>query len=145
MHGLLRVAAQCIGVALLTLGAVNGYFATVAETCTMGVADSLFAGFLNLPLYLAGFGLIIAWPLRRWAWLAMLPALPGFAYHFYWTALFAWHYLVQHGAVCDLVTGQMGEWDFDGREPIYLALWIVLSLIIITGMWWAIRRTRRMA
>jgi len=68
----------------------------------------------------------------RRGWLLLLPALAGFAYHLVWTARFAKHYLLDHGAVCDLLTG--GASDFDGREPEFLLLWIGISLLIVVGL-----------
>jgi hypothetical protein len=135
-----RIAAQVVGIALITLGAVNGFWATKWETCTQGAADSMLAGFLNLPLYALGFAAIIAWPLTRWAWLLLGPALVGFVYHLFWTIRFSWHYLIANGAVCDLITGD-GPYPFDTDEPMFLTLWIVLSAMIVAGTAKATRRS----
>lgn len=140
MRKQVRVAAQIAGVLLITLGAANGFLATKLETCTMNAADSMLGGFLNLPLYALGFAAIIVWPLSRWAWFSLAPALLGFGYHLIWTVHFAYHYLAINGGVCDLIAG--GEpWGLEGREPMYLSLWIVLSAMISAGMIWAARRT----
>jgi hypothetical protein len=41
-----------LAIILFTAGAVVAALALTAETCTQGGADSLYAGFLTLPLYL---------------------------------------------------------------------------------------------
>jgi len=135
-----RVPIQLAGVILITLAAFNGVMATVAETCTMNAADTMLAGFLNLPLYVLGFAAIVVFPLSRWSWVLIAPAITGMGYHLIWTARFAYHYLVMRGGVCELITGD-GPWAIEGREPIYLSLWIVLSVMTIAGTIWAGRRT----
>ena len=141
-----RIPFQGLGVVLLTLAAINGYLATVMETCTQGGADSLLAIFLSLPLYALGFAAIIVWPLARWAWIFLLPAFIGMAYHLVWTLRFAFYYLAERRAVCDLITGDWdGRFGFDGREPLYLAAWTFLSVMIVAGTIWAARRTFKSA
>lgn len=128
----LRKVAWGVGIAALTLAAANSFVATQASTCTMGSFESLGAAVWNIPMLFIGFGALLARPLPRRGWLLLLPALAGFAYHLVWTARFAKHYLLDHGAVCDLLTG--GASDFDGREPEFLLLWIGISLLIVVGL-----------
>jgi hypothetical protein len=133
-HGTaLRIASQIIAVGLLTLGAGNSYVATVAETCTQSAADSVEAGIFTVPLYAVSFWLLLRRPLPPIMVLLMIPAFFGICYDVWWTARFAYEYLVHSIPVCDLVTGE-GGFEFDGREPFYLALWAVLSLLGTAGM-----------
>ena len=106
----------------------------------MNAADSMLAGFLNLPLYALGFAALIVFPLPRWVWISMTPALLGMGYHLIWTIRFAYHYLVLGSGVCDLITGD-GPWEIEGREPLYLALWVFLSAMILVGTAQAGRRS----
>jgi len=139
----LQRIAWGIGIVALTLSAANSFVATQADTCTMGSFDSLEAAIWDIPLLVVGFGALIAQPLPRRKWLMMIPALAGFAYHLVWTARFAKHYLIDHRAVCDLLTGE--SFDFDGREPEFLVLWAGISLLMVAGLPIALWRTFRIS
>lgn len=132
-----------LGVILVTLAAFSSYGATFIETCTQGAADSLGAGpILSIPLYIAGFALLIRYPLERWGWLFMVPAIGLIAYQTYWTAHFFTSHVFYNVSACDVITGE-GPVAFDGREKTFLVIWISMSLLALGGIIVALSRTRR--
>lgn len=128
-----QTSLQIIAVVLLTLGAANSYWATVAETCTQSAADSMLAGVLSIPLYILAYWLLLRRPLPLAIVPMLLPAFMAIVYEVWWTALFGYQYLIHATAVCDLITGY-GPFELDGREPFYLAVWIALGILGTGGM-----------
>jgi len=126
-----------VGALLIYVAAFYAVLATIAETCTMGAADSLVAGpIVSIPLYLVGFALLVLRPLRPEFWLTMVLAVVAIAYQVYWTVRFAIAYSIYSIPVCDLITGY-GPFNFDGREPEFIATWLVMSALAVAGVIWA--------
>lgn len=138
----MRALAQIVGIVLLTIVIIFTCLGTVIETCTQAAADSLLVVFAAIPLSAVGLWLLIRFPLPKFAWFGMLPALAAIAYQCVWTICFAFIYLIQHRGICDLVTGD-GPYDFDGREPIFLIAWSFMSAMCVGGVWWAMQKSFR--
>jgi hypothetical protein len=128
-----QIALQIVALVLLTLGAANAYLATIVETCTQSVADSMQAGVFSVPLYAGAFWILLRWRLPLTIVLLLLPAFVFIGYEAWWTVRFGYEYLINAVSMCGLITGE-GGFEFDGREPFYLALWTVLSLFGTAGM-----------
>lgn len=133
LRAALRIASQIVAVVLLTLGAANSYFATVVETCTQNAADSMLAGVLSIPLYVISFWLLLRRPLPLTIAALLIPALLVIGYEVWWTARFDYEYGIHSVAVCVLIAGG-GTFEFDGREPLFLATWAALSVLGTAGI-----------
>lgn len=129
-----------IGTILLFFGAAFGLMAWAMETCTGGEADSLFVGGL---IGLAAN--VVAWlllgarvPSKLVLFVAVLPALVALSYSWS-TAQMTLGYLVEGEGACVLITGEK-EMAADGREPLFIGLWVLVCASFWGGLVPVVRR-----
>lgn len=131
---------------LLTLGALSAVIGIGGATCTGGVADSLAAGgIVTSILYAAGFAALVLMQPPRASYLALLPATIVAIWHTAFAIRFAWGFWLHDMSACYAMVGgftpaNAGQW-MDGREPIFICLWLLLSLMYWIGLIFAFRRT----
>jgi hypothetical protein len=119
-----------VGTLLLMTGAATGMLAWSVETCTGDSADSLWIGAIALIIN------IIAWallgrrvPSKLVLIVAVLPALAALSYTAS-TIQLAAGYFGEGLSACDVMkSGE--EFGSDGREPLFIILW----LLVCTSFW----------
>lgn len=142
MKGLLGAVLATL---LLSLGALNAILCIKIETCTGGVADSLIGGVFTLILYAAGIAALVLLRPPRSAYLALLPATVIAIWHSVFAVRFFGGYWLHDVSACYAIVGgfapeNAGQW-MDGREPLFICLWLVLSALFWAGLVFAFRRT----
>lgn len=122
-----------IGTLALMVGNTTGMFAWSIETCTGDSAGSLWIGAIALA------GNVIGWallgrrvPSRLVLLVAFLPALAALSYTVS-TIHLAVGYLA-HGTSACAVIKQTAEFGQDGREPLFLALWLLTCISFWGGL-----------
>lgn len=130
--------AAFAAILFLSLGAVNAVLAINVTTCTQGDAGNLFGGFITLFFYLIGTACLLAGAAGRLTFLALVPAMAIAAWHTWFALRFAAGYFLEGMSACYAIQGgftpdESGEW-MDGGEPLYILLWVGLSLLFWIGV-----------
>lgn len=122
-----------IGTIVLLVGAATGVFAWSIETCEGGTADSLWTGAVALAANLLGWLLLgRRVPSRLVLFVAVLPALAALSYTVS-TIDLASGYVVHGRGACTLITAEEG-YRPDGREPLFIFLWLLVSASFWAGL-----------
>ena len=122
-----------IGTLILFIGAATGLLAWAVETCAGNSAGSLWMGAIALGAN------VLAWtllgrrvPSKPVLFVAVLPALAALSYSLS-TLRLAKGYLFEGLSACAAMKpGQ--EFGFDGREPLFVALWLLVVLSFWGGL-----------
>ena len=122
-----------IGTILLLIGAATGVLAWAVETCTGASADSLWTGAVAL---LAN---LLAWillgrrvPSKLVLFVAALPAIAAIAYSIS-TLQLTIGFLGEGRSACALIT-QEETYGADGREPLFIILWLLVCASFWGGL-----------
>ena len=122
-----------IGTILLFVGGATGVFAWAIETCANASADSLWTGAVTLAANLLGWILLgRRVPSKLVLFVAVLPALAALSYS--WSTMQLTLGFVADGeGACRLITGDE-EIGRDGREPLFILLWLLVSASFWAGL-----------
>ena len=129
-----------IGTILLFIGAGYGFLAWAVETCMSGQANALLTS--GVVALIAN---IVAWlmlgsrvPSKLVLFVAALPALAALMYS--WSTLqLSIGYLVNGKGACALLAGEEGA-GTDGREALFIFLWLLVCASFWGGLVPVIRR-----
>jgi hypothetical protein len=122
-----------IGTLLLMFSAATGLTAWSVETCIGDKAGSLWIGAFTLAINIAAWFLLgRRVPSKLVLLVALLPALAALSYTISTVQLAAGYLLHDRGA-CDVMRpGQ--EFGLDGREPLFIALWLLVCITFWSGL-----------
>jgi hypothetical protein len=111
------------GTLFLLIAAATGVMAWTIETCTGGAADSLWTGAITLVLNIAAWMLLRSGAAPKLVlFVAALPMLAAVSYSLSTLQLTSGY--VAHGrSACALITAD-DHFDPDGREPLFILLWL---------------------
>ena len=136
--GLCSKLMMIAGLLLIYLGALNTILSMVTGTCTGGSADQLFGGLLSLLLYAVGWGLIYFSKLRL-IWLTvLLPIIPVAWWQLEFVVRLGYGFIFANLGACtilghgDRTDGPPEGW-FDGREMIFIVIWVAANLAFLLG------------
>ena len=122
-----------IGALLLMIGAATGVLAWSIETCTGDSADSLWTGTLTLAANLAAWALLgRRVPSKLVLFVAALPVLAALSYSISTIQLAAGHLGNGLSACAVIKPGQ--EFGPDGREPLFIILWLLVCASFWIGL-----------
>lgn len=122
-----------IGTLLLLIGAATGMLAWSLETCTSALAGSLWIGAATLVTNLAAWALLgRRVPSRPVLFVALLPSLAALSYTVSTIQLAVGHFEKGLSACSVLKAGQ--EFGMDGREPLFIILWLLVCLSFWGGL-----------
>lgn len=122
-----------VGTLVLFIGAATGLLAWAVETCAGNAADSLWMGAFALAAN------AIAWmllgrrvPSKTVLFVAVLPALAALSYSLS-TFRLAKGYVFEGLSACAAIRPGL-EFGFDGREPLFVGLWLLVVLSFWGGL-----------
>ena len=122
-----------IGTILVLVGAATGVLAWTVETCTGGSADSLWTGAVTLLANLLGWLLLgRRVPSKLVLFVAVLPAIAALSYSLS-TAQLTIGYLSEGQSACALITKDE-TFSPDGREPLFIILWLLVCASFWAGL-----------
>jgi hypothetical protein len=122
-----------IGTLLLMIGTANGMLAWSVETCTGASADSLWRGIITLLANVVAWALLARrMPSRPVLFVAALPALAALSYSISTIQLAVGYFAHGLSACSVLKAGQ--EFPTDGREPLFIILWLLVCLSFWGGL-----------
>ena len=131
-----------IGTLILFIGAASGLLAWSVETCARDSAGSLWMGAIALAANAAAWMLLgRRVPSKPVLFVAALPALAALSYSLSTFRLAKGYVFEGLSACAAMKPGQ--EFGFDGREPLFVALWLMVTLSFWAGLAPVIARALR--
>lgn len=121
------------GTLLLMIGAATGMVAWSVETCTGAAADSLWTGAITLVANLVAWAFLARrMPSKPVLFVAALPALAALSYSVS-TIQLAVGYFGHGSSACSVIkAGQ--DFPPDGREPLFVILWLLVCASFWGGL-----------
>ena len=122
-----------VGTIFLFVGAATGVLAWALETCVGGKADSMWNGAVTLALNVLGWLLLgRRVPSKIVLFVAALPALAALIYT--WSALqLSFGYLANGTSACAFIMADDTR-AYDGRELLFIFLWLAASVSFWLGL-----------
>lgn len=122
-----------IGTILLLIGAATGALAWALETCTNANADSLWTGAVALAANLAAWALLgRRVPSKLVLFVAVLPAIAAVSYTVS-TVQLTVGFVTEGRGACALITADE-SYGLDGRERLFILLWLLVSASFWAGL-----------
>ena len=122
-----------IGTLTLMVSAATGMLAWSIETCAGNSAGSLWMGAVTLAANVLAWALLgTRVPSKLVLLVSVLPALAALSYSLSTFQLASGHLLDGLGACAVMKPGQ--EFGADGREPLFIALWLCVCLSFWGGL-----------
>lgn len=122
-----------IGTLVLFIGAASGLLAWSVETCAGDSAESLWMGAIALAANAAAWTLLARRvPSKPVLFVAALPALAALSYSLSTFRLAKGYVFEGLSACAAMKPGQ--DFGFDGREPLFVALWLLVVLSFWAGL-----------
>ena len=122
-----------IGTFILFIGGAAGLMAWSVETCAGGRANSLSIGVVALAANILGWILLgRRVPSKPVLFVAALPALAALSYTMSAVRLAKGYALEGLGACAAIKPGE--EFGLDGREPLFVGLWLLVALSFWGGL-----------